>query len=47
MYYKIQIVMIKLLKILRIALMLSANAFAGSDGELEISKKSQSTKDCF
>ena len=39
--------MIKLLKILMITLMLSANAFAGSDGELEISKKSQSTKDCF
>jgi len=35
------------LKIILISILLFANAFAGSDGKLEISKKSQSTKDCF
>ena len=39
--------MIKILKILLIAILLSTNVFAGSDGELKISKKSSSTKDCF
>jgi phospholipid-binding lipoprotein MlaA len=37
----------KILKILLIAIFFSSNVFAGSDGELEISKKNKSTKDCF
>ena len=39
--------MIKFLKIFLITILLSVNAFAGSDGNLELSKKSQHTKDCF
>jgi phospholipid-binding lipoprotein MlaA len=39
--------MIKIFKISLIAILISANAFAGSDGELKLSKKSQPTKDCF
>ena len=39
--------MIKILKISLITILLSTNAFAGSDGELELSKKIQTTKDCF
>ena len=39
--------MIKILKISLIAILLSTTAFAGSDGELNVSKKSQPTKDCF
>tara|TARA_B100000767_G_C19668897_1_gene494399 strand:+ start:137 stop:925 length:789 start_codon:yes stop_codon:yes gene_type:complete len=39
--------MIKILKISLIAILLSTNTFAGSDGELKLSKKSQPTKDCF
>ena len=34
-------------KIFLILFLLSSNAYAGSDGELEISKKSKPTKDCF
>ena len=37
----------KIIKILLIAIFLSSNAFAGSDGELELSKKNKPTKDCF
>ena len=37
----------KLLKLSIIALMLSTSAFAGTDGENELSKKAKSTKDCF
>jgi len=36
-----------LIKIFLILFLLSSNAYAGSDGELEISKKSKPTKDCF
>jgi len=39
--------MIKIFKIALIVILLSANAFAGSDGELKLSKKSKPTKDCF
>jgi phospholipid-binding lipoprotein MlaA len=39
--------MIKFLKISLIAFILSTNAFAGSDGELEISKEPKTVKDCF
>jgi phospholipid-binding lipoprotein MlaA len=39
--------MIKILKIILIAILLSTNAFAGSDGELKLSEKSKPTKDCF
>ena len=37
----------KLLTISLITLLLSANAFAGADGENEISKKTKAVKDCF
>ena len=36
-----------LIKISIVALILSTNAFAGSDGENNLSKKSKSVKDCF
>ena len=39
--------MIKFLKLTIIILFLASNAVAGSDGELELSKKSKSVKDCF
>ena len=39
--------MIKLLKLSLIAILLSTNAFSASDGELELSKKNKTTKDCF
>ena len=39
--------MIRLIKISLISIFLSVNAFAGSDGSLELSKKNLSTKDCF
>ena len=35
------------LKISLVAILLSTNAFAGSDGENELSKKAKSVKDCF
>ena len=47
MHYIIKFVMKKLLKLSIIALMLSTSAFAGTDGENELSKKAKSTKDCF
>jgi len=37
----------KLFKISLIAIFLFTNAFAGSDGELKLSKKNKTTKDCF
>ena len=37
----------KFFKIFLIAIWFSSNAFAGSDSELKLSKKSQPTKDCF
>ena len=37
----------KFIKIFLITTLLSTNAFAGSDGELIISKKNKPTKDCF
>ena len=37
----------KIIKIFLITIFLSSNAFAGSDGELEISKKNKPIKDCF
>ena len=39
--------MLKTIKIIFLLLFLSANALAGSDGELELSKKNKPTKDCF
>ena len=39
--------MIKFLKIIFIFFLLNASALAGADGELELSKKNVSTKDCF
>ena len=47
MHCIIKLLMKKILKISLIAIMLSTNAFAGSDGELKLSKKSKPTKDCF
>jgi len=37
----------KIIKIFLIAIFVSSNALAGSDGELELSKKNKPTKDCF
>ena len=37
----------KIIKIFLIAIFLSSNALAGSDGELKLSKKNKPTKDCF
>ena len=37
----------KIFKIALITILISTNSFAGSDGELELSKKSKPTKDCF
>ena len=37
----------KFLKLSIITLMLSTSAFAGTDGENELSKKAKPTKDCF
>ena len=37
----------KIIKIFIITLFIYSNAFAGSDGELELSKKNKPTKDCF
>ena len=37
----------KFLKISLISILLSTSAFAGSDGELKVSKKIKPTKDCF
>ena len=39
--------MIKIIKISLLVFLVSANAFAGSDGELQLSKKNKPTKDCF
>jgi phospholipid-binding lipoprotein MlaA len=39
--------MLKILKITLILSLLSTNAFAGSDGEINLSKKNNTTKDCF
>ncbi len=39
--------MSKLLKLLLLVLMLSTSAFAGSDGENELTKKNKPIKDCF
>ena len=37
----------KIIKIFLIVIFLSSNAFAGSDGKRELSKKEKPTKDCF
>ena len=39
--------MIKILKIYLILLIFTANALAASDGEIQISKKAKTVKDCF
>ena len=39
--------MIRFLKIIFLFIFLTSNALAGSDGDLELSNKSKSTKDCF
>jgi phospholipid-binding lipoprotein MlaA len=47
MHYIIKFVMKKFLKLSIITLMISTSAFAGTDGENELSKKAKPTKDCF
>jgi len=42
-----EIINMKIIKIFLIAIFLSSNAFAGSDGEIKLSKKAKPTKDCF
>ena len=37
----------KIIKIFLIAIFLSSSAFAGSDGEIKLSKKAKPTKECF
>jgi len=44
--YNMTIIM-KIIKIFLIAIFISSSAFAGSDGEIELSKKVKPTKDCF
>ena len=39
--------MIRFLKITFLSFFIATSAVAGSDGELELSKKNNSTKDCF
>ena len=39
--------MIRLLNIIFLLLFFGSNSFAGSDGELELTKKNKTTKDCF
>jgi len=39
--------MLKFIKLTLIILFLATNAVAGSDGELKLSKKSETVKDCF
>ena len=39
--------MLKFIKIIFITILISTNAIAGSDGDLELSKKSKPIKDCF
>ena len=39
--------MIKFLKIIFLFIFITSNALAGSDGDLELSNKTKSTKDCF
>ena len=39
--------MIRFLKITFLSFLIATSAIAGSDGELELSKKNNSTKDCF
>ena len=39
--------MFKILKLIIVAILLSTNAIAGSDGKLELSKNSKPIKDCF
>ena len=39
--------MIKFLKIIFLFIFLTSNAVAGSDGDLKLSSKSETTKDCF
>jgi phospholipid-binding lipoprotein MlaA len=39
--------MIKFIKVSLIATLMITNAFAGSDGDLKLSKKNKPTKDCF
>ena len=39
--------MIRLLKIFFLIIYFTSSALAGSDGDLQLSKKSKSTKDCF
>jgi len=44
--YNMTIIM-KIIKIFLIAIFISSSAFAGSDGEMKLSKKIKPTKDCF
>jgi phospholipid-binding lipoprotein MlaA len=47
MYYIIHSTMKKILTILALSFFIFGNSFAGSDGELNLSKKSKPVKDCF
>ena len=44
--YNMTLIM-KIIKIFLIAILISSNALAGSDGEINLSKKEKPTKDCF
>ena len=41
------LIIMKIIKIFLIVIFLSSSAFAGSDGEIELSKKTKPAKDCF
>ena len=47
MYYIFKIQMKKILKLSLLILLISTSAFAGSDGENELSQKNKPIKDCF
>ena len=47
MYYIVSIVMNKILTLSILTLMLSTSAFAGADGENQLSKDTKPVKDCF
>ena len=42
-----ELIIMKIIKIFLIAIFFSSSAFAGSDGEIKLSKKTKPAKDCF
>ena len=42
-----ELIIMKIIKIFLITIFLSSSAFAGSDGEIKLSKKAKPTKECF